>query len=92
MRINENYAYICSMKTRLNITIDNDLLNKAKIYAEKNSVSLSQLIESFLYSVTKPVSKNSIIQLIDNLPAHSIDSSKDLKKGYYEDQRIKYGI
>jgi hypothetical protein len=80
------------MKTRLNITVDENLLNNAKRYAAKNETSLSQLIEFYFKSLTRPTRRKNIIQLIDKLPKPKIDLPKDLKQAYYEDQKEKYGF
>ena len=92
MRINRFYAYICTMKARLNITVDEHLLNSAKRYAAKSETSLSQLIELYFKSLTRPARKKNIIQLIDKLPKPKIDTTTDLKQAYYEDQKSKYGL
>lgn len=80
------------MKARLNITVDERLLNNAKYYAAKNDTSLSQLIELYFESLTRPARKKNIIQLVDELPKPKIDLPKDLTKSYYEDQKGKYGF
>lgn len=41
-----------SMKTKLTLTVDRDLLPKAKRYARARGVSLSQLIESAMRQLT----------------------------------------
>lgn len=92
MRINDIYAYISIMKARLNITVDERLLNNAKHYAAKNNTSLSQLIELYFESLTRPVRRKNIIQLVDELPKPKIDLPKDLKQAYHEDQKGKYGF
>jgi len=92
MRINKKYAYIGAMKTRLNITVEEDLLNNAKRYAAKKQTSLSQLIELYFKSLTRPAQRKNIIQLIDKLPKPKLNLSKDLKEAYYEDQKGKYGF
>jgi hypothetical protein len=92
MRINKKYAYISDMKTRLNITVEDALLNNAKRYAAKKATSLSQLVELYFKSLTRPSHKKNVIQLIDKLPKPKIDLPKDLTKGYYEDQKGKYGF
>jgi hypothetical protein len=92
MRINVYYAYICVMKARLNITIEERLLNNAKHYAAKNDTSLSQLIELYFESLTRPSRRKNIIQLVEELPKPKIDLSKDLKQAYHEDQKGKYGF
>jgi hypothetical protein len=80
------------MKARLNITIDHSSLKNAKRYAEKNNTSLSQLIEYYFNSLSRPAKKKNIIQLIEKLPKPKLQLPKDLKEAYYEDQRKKHGF
>lgn len=80
------------MKARLNITVDKHLLSSAKKYADKNDTSLSQLIELYFESLTRPARRKNIIQLIEELPKTKIDARKNLKQSYYEDQKTKYGF
>lgn len=80
------------MKTRLNITVEEDLLNNAKRFAEKNETSLSQLIEKFFKNLTRPVRRKNVIQLVDQLSKPKIDLSGDLRKAYHENQKKKYGF
>lgn len=81
------------MKARINITIKETVLDKAKIYAAKKHLSLSQMIEDYLENAIKPAKRKNIIDLVDKLKApHSIPLEKDLKKAYYEEQKNKYGF
>lgn len=80
------------MKARLNITIEEKLLKKAKLYAERNGSSVSQLVEDYFTKIVKYPRKESIIDLIESLPKPDIDSSLDLKKAYYEENTKKYGF
>jgi predicted HicB family RNase H-like nuclease len=41
------------MNTKLTLNIDQNVIEEAKTYAKKNSVSLSKLIENYLFSLTK---------------------------------------
>ncbi len=41
------------MDTKLTIKLDNDVISRAKRYAQHRKTSLSKMIESFLDSVTK---------------------------------------
>ena len=41
------------MDTKLTIKLDNDVISRAKRYAQHRRTSLSKMIESFLDSVTK---------------------------------------
>lgn len=71
-----NYAYICQnrqgpvpgakfMKERLNLTIDGALMQAMKAYAASKEMSVSELVESYFRSVTKPVQRDSILELLD---------------------------
>ena len=80
------------MKARLNLTIEESLLNKVKVYAEKKQSSVSQLVEEYFKSLTKKTKKKSIIDLIESLPKPDIDPNLDLKKMYYEENAKKYGF
>lgn len=57
VRIVDNYAHICIMKTRLNITVEQHLLKKVKVYALNQQVSLSSLIEGFFEKVVNTNAK-----------------------------------
>jgi hypothetical protein len=80
------------MKNRLNITIEESLLNKAKKYAEQHQTSLSQLIELYLRNLTKKPSRENIITLVEGLKKPQLDPETDLKKQYYEEQKRKHGL
>lgn len=78
MRIFLIYAYICVVKERLNLTIDGALLEAMKAYAASKEMSVSELVESYFRSVTKPVLRTNILDLVDRLePA----VEKDKKEG-----------
>jgi hypothetical protein len=55
------------MKERLNLTIDGALLEAMKAYAAGKEMSVSELVESYFRSVTKPVRQNNILDLVDQL-------------------------
>jgi hypothetical protein len=40
------------MATKLTLTLDNKIIEKAKIYAEKNKISLSKLVEFYFKSLS----------------------------------------
>lgn len=80
------------MKARLNLTIDEGLLDKVRVYAEKKQKSISQIVEEYFSKITKEPKKESIIDLIESLPKPNIDQNVDLKKTYYEENRKKYGF
>lgn len=80
------------MKARLNLTIDDNLLEKIKGYAMKQQTSISELVESYFKTVTKPSKRKNIIQLVEKLEKPAIDSGVDLKDLYYQDKAKKYGF
>jgi hypothetical protein len=80
------------MKARLNLTIDEDLLNKVKVYAERRQSSVSQLVEEYFKNIVKRPKKQTIIDLIESLPKPDIDPNVDLKQAYYEENKKKYGF
>ncbi len=41
------------MNTKLTLNVDKGLIEKAKKYAKSNQISLSKLIESYLFALTK---------------------------------------
>ncbi len=82
------------MKARLNITIEETLLEEAKIYALKNELSLSQIIEDYLTAIVKKPERPSLLDVLDSLPKvkSTFPDNFDFKKEYYEDRKTKYGF
>jgi len=80
------------MKTRVNLTIENDLLRLTKKYAETHHTSVSELVEQYFKQITKPKDQPDIFDLIKSLPKPDIAENRDLKKEYYEDRADKYGF
>lgn len=78
MRMIKFYAYICGVKERLNLTIDGALLEAMKAYAASKEMSVSELVESYFRSVTKPVERDNILDLVDRLgPAGEVKVVKE---------------
>jgi hypothetical protein len=80
------------MKERLNLTIDGDLLNQMKAYAAKKQTSVSELVEGYFRSVTKPVQRKNILDLVRELKKPAIPDEADLKELYYKEQAERYGF
>jgi hypothetical protein len=78
MRIFLNYAYICDVKERLNLTIDGVLLEAMKAYAASKEMSVSELVECYFRSVTRPVQRKNILDLVDRLEPVT---GKEMKEG-----------
>ena len=80
------------MKTRLNLTIDDALLGNIKAYASNKQTSVSELVENYFKTITKPPKRKNIINLVEKLEKPKIDSKADLKELYYQNQSKKYGF
>ena len=97
MRIKSFYTYFCSllaintMKARLNLTIDQSLLEEVKQYATLKNTSVSELVEEYFKLIIQP-KKKSFIELIKELPKPKIDENFDWKEEYYKDKMKKYGL
>lgn len=87
-----NISYICFMKSRVNLTIENDLLSEVKRYAQKQHTSVSDLVENFFKTLTKQPKRKSILDLLDEIEAPVIDTNADLKDLYYQEQAKKHGF
>lgn len=97
MRMNIIYTYFCSilaidtMKARLNLTIDQSLLEDVKQYATLKNTSVSELVEEYFKVIIQP-KKKSFVELIKELPKPKIDDNFDWKEEYYKDKMKKYGL
>ena len=72
------------MNTKLTLNIDKGVIDQAKSYAKDNNVSLSKLIERYLYSLTtRSEKKSKISPLVKSLtgviPSANYDDKKDYK-------------
>ena len=80
------------MKSRLNLTIDSDLLLTVKSLANKKQTSISELVEQYFKVIAKPAKRKDIIDLVESLPNPKIDNEADLKDLFYQTQSQKYGF
>ncbi len=51
------------MNTKLTLTIEQEIIKRAKDYAKERNRSLSDIIENYLKSLTKEEKKNKVIKL-----------------------------
>jgi hypothetical protein len=73
------------MKERLNLTIDGELLDAMKAYAAGKQMSVSELVENYFRSVTRPVQRRNILDLVDGLEAPDVGGVmglSDREKGF----------
>ena len=80
------------MKARLNLTIEDSLLENIKSYAVKQQRSVSDLVESYFKTVTKPSKRTNILSLVEKLEKPVIAEDADLKDLYYKENAKKYGF
>lgn len=80
------------MKTRVNLTIEDSVLHDSKLYAEKQGTSVSEIVETYLKNITRPVKRKTIIDLVEELEKPNIDPEADLKDLYYKERSGKYGF
>lgn len=81
------------MKARVNLTIEQDVLEKAKSYASKMGASVSELVEEYLKKITEPKEiKTDLFDMVKNLPKTNYPEDFDFKKEYYEERKKKYGF
>lgn len=80
------------MKERLNLTIDGGLLEAMKAYAAGKGMSVSELVESYFRQVTRPVQRQSILEMVDQLeqPENELNASSGGKNGEIEDEGVLY--
>ena len=70
------------MKERLNLTIDRALLEAMKVYAASKQMSVSELVETYFRSVTKPVHRKNILDLVDELGEPDLVGQQEPSKVY----------
>jgi hypothetical protein len=82
------------MKSRLNITIDESLVEQAKNYAEVNRTSLSSLIEDSLRKIVnrQQPKKQSVLDIIKTLPKPTGNTEIYSTESYLEENKAKYGF
>ena len=80
------------MKDRLNLTIDGELLEAVKSYAAGKEMSVSEMVQSYFRSITRPIRRKNILDLVDKLDRPLIDPKADLKDQFYKQQEKKYGF
>lgn len=85
------------MKKRLNLTIEEQLLNKIKSYAAQNETSVSNLVEDHFENLTKPKSKlkngMSLVEYMKSLPKSKVEYPEgyDWKEEYYREKTKNMG-
>lgn len=83
-----------SMETKLTLRLNDNVIERAKIYAKSQKISLSKMIESYLDSLTRERDRDSkitITPLVESLSGViSLPSDFDYKKEYADYLTEKY--
>ncbi|WPR77896.1 DUF6364 family protein [Algoriphagus sp. NG3] len=85
------------MKKRLNLTIEENLLDKIKTYADQNDTSISSLVEEHFETLVKPKPKlkngMSLVEYMKSLPKSKVEYPEDYdwKEEYYKAKAKKMG-
>jgi len=81
------------MDNKLTLKLDNQVIERAKLYARKKNISLSKLIESYLYYLTSSNKSDSeeITPLVKSLSG-VLDATKfsDYDEAYKKHLKKKY--
>jgi len=80
------------VKERLNLTIEGALLEAIKVYAAGKRMSVSELVEDYFRSVTRPVVRKNIVEMVDELAKPVLDRNASLKELFYQQQEGKHGL
>ncbi|HRP89382.1 MAG TPA: DUF6364 family protein [Edaphocola sp.] len=79
------------MNTKLTLNLNKNIIENAKDYAKNHKISLSQLIENYLNSLTKREDKDfKVSPLVESLTGVIPNEDKDYKKEYYDYLNKKY--
>jgi len=79
------------MNIKLTINLDKDIIDEAKTYAKNNHLTLSKLIENYLYSLTRtPEKKSKVSPLVESLTGVIPSVNYDDKKEYRDHLSEKY--
>ena len=80
------------MKTRLNLTIEENLLQRMKSYAAKKQISLSELVEGYFEKIVQPGKRKTVVDMVEEMKVPKIPAKRNLVDEYYNDIENKYGV
>ena len=58
----------------------------------RQKTSISELVEQYFHSISKPAKHQNIIDMVEKLKPAKFNVNADLKKDFYEEQASKYGF
>ena len=79
------------MNAKLTLNLNKNTTEEAKVYARRNNVSLSKLIESYLNSLTKsPSTKKKASPVVESLTGIIPNANIEERKEYHDYLTEKY--
>ena len=79
------------MDTKLTLRLNDNVIERAKIYARNHEISLSKMIENYLQALTmKQVKEIEISPLVESLTGVISSQKTDYKKDYTDYLSEKY--
>jgi hypothetical protein len=82
------------MDTKLTLKLNQEIIEKAKVYASQKQVSLSRIIENYLNALTNETKSDTLIEISPFVKSLSngtkIPTNLDYKKEYTEHLINKY--
>ncbi|MFI5163244.1 MAG: DUF6364 family protein [Sphingobacteriales bacterium] len=76
----------------MSLTINAEVLNRAKIYAEENGENLSGMIEKHLVTLTSATKAKTIFDMVEEFGLSTINPKANLTELYYKERVKKYGF
>ncbi len=81
------------MKTKLTLSIDSNLINRAKLFASRNGTSISKMVEEYLNRLTSPHNSNvPDVKNLSGLLRDKVPTDMDWKAIKAEYLTKKYGL
>ena len=74
------------METKLTLKLDKNTIDQAKIYAKKNNLSLSKMVEKYFKSLTEEKTSKKNSKLVDELSG-IISLNKEIDN---KDEKLSY--
>jgi len=74
------------METKLTLKLDKNTIDQAKIYAKRNNISLSKMVEKYFKSLTEEKTSKKNSKLVDEL-SRIISLNKEIDN---KDEKLSY--
>jgi formiminotetrahydrofolate cyclodeaminase len=80
------------MVTKLTLTVEKEVIERAKSYAKSNGRSLSELVENYLESITQDLDENELSPKLQKIVGavklpKTFDEAQELRT-YFEDKHL----